>query len=235
MTTLDFTLRLALAILLGTAVGFEREWRHKSAGFRTTTLVCMGSCAFVMLSYFIGGDATGRIASYVISGIGFLGAGVIMKDGLSVRGLNTAATIWCSAAVGCIVGVGEYPEATIFSFSIILIHLVFRPISNQIGRFSFKNDMHEETEFLIKIKCREEVENKIRILLMQFINDHANIKLRSLSSDDEKDNPSFVFISAEVIGCSNEQDLIEQIAGKLTIEKDVQKVSWENIGSSDDS
>ena len=111
MTTLEFTLRLFTAFALGASIGFERQWRQKSAGLRTNTLVCLGSAAFVLLSIRIGGDATGRIASYIVSGIGFLGGGVIMKDGLTVRGLNTAATIWCSASVGALSALGLPFEA----------------------------------------------------------------------------------------------------------------------------
>ena len=234
MTTLEFALRLGLALSLGTAIGFEREWRQKSAGLRTNSLVCMGSCAFVLLSYKIGGDSTGRIASYVISGIGFLGAGVIMKDGLSVRGLNTAATIWCSGAVGSIAAAGLYAEAIIVAVAIMFTHIVLRPISANIHKVNFKKDNDSETDYLIKIKCKDEVENRIRILLMQFIESHSNLMLRSLSSDDENDNPAYVFITAELICSSNKQELVEQIAGRLTIEEKVQKVSWEILGSRSD-
>ena len=234
MTTLEFTLRLILALALGCAIGFEREWRQKSAGLRTNTLVCMGSCAFVLLSFHIGGDATGRLASYVISGIGFLGAGVIMKDGLSVRGLNTAATIWCSAAVGCIAALGLFAEATILAAAIMLTHKLLRPVGNRISQHNFKKDLDTETDYLIKIKCKDEVENRIRILLMQFIENHKNVMLKSLSSDDDKDQPNLVYISAEIICRTNQQELVEQIAGRLTIEEKVQKVSWEILGSRDD-
>ena len=80
-----FITRVALAFLLGAAIGVERQWRQKSAGLRTNTLVSIGAAQFVLLSFSIGGDATGRIASYIVSGIGFLGAGVIMKDGKSIQ------------------------------------------------------------------------------------------------------------------------------------------------------
>lgn len=82
MSVFEFAIRLFAALLLGAAVGVERQWRQKNAGLRTNTLVSLGAAAFVLLSIEIGGDATGRIASYVVSGIGFLGAGVIMKDDL---------------------------------------------------------------------------------------------------------------------------------------------------------
>lgn len=234
MTTLEFALRLGLALLLGTAIGFEREWRQKSAGLRTNALVCMGSCAFVLTSYHIDSGATGRLASYVISGIGFLGAGVIMKDGLSVRGLNTAATIWCSGAVGCLSAVGMYPEATIVAGAIMATHLFLRPLSNKINQLNFKSNSDSETDYLIKIKCKDQVENRIRILLMQFIESHKNLMLKSLSSDDDKDHPGLVYISAEIICSTNQQELVEQIASRLTIEEKVQKVSWEILGSRTD-
>ena len=144
MNLMNFTMQLGLAFLLGAAIGLEREYRQKSAGLRTNTLVCVGSAAFILMSYSIGGDAVGRIASYVISGIGFLGAGVIMKDGLSVRGLNTAATIWCSAAIGLFVGSGLSIEAVILTSIIMLAHLLLRPISNHIYRYSFKNKNHKD-------------------------------------------------------------------------------------------
>ena len=98
---------LATAFVLGTAIGFERQWRQRTAGLRTTVLVAVGSAAFSDLGMrLLGADGATRIVSYVVSGIGFLGAGVILKDGTNVRGLNTAATLWCSAAVGTFAGTG---------------------------------------------------------------------------------------------------------------------------------
>ena len=108
----DFMLRLGAALLLGGAIGFERQWRQKSAGLRTNTLVSLGAAAYILLSVYIngGGGDPGRVAAQIVTGIGFLGAGVIMKDGMNIQGLNTAATIWCSAAVGCLAGMGMFPK-----------------------------------------------------------------------------------------------------------------------------
>src|ERR1700694_1738480 len=113
LTTIEFTLRLALALILGGAIGVERQWRQRMAGLRTNTLVSLGAGIFITLAVKIGGDATGRVASYIVSGIGFLGAGVIMKDGVNVKGLNTAATLWCSAAIGSLSGMGYVSEAVV--------------------------------------------------------------------------------------------------------------------------
>src|SRR6202521_3118591 len=104
ISTLQFATRLALAIAMGATVGMERQWRQRMAGTRTNALVATGAAAFVMCGFQLGNDpaALGRIVSYVVSGVGFLGAGVIFKDAANVRGLNTAATIWCSAAIGAL-------------------------------------------------------------------------------------------------------------------------------------
>ena len=97
-----FSLRLGLALILGSFIGGERQWRHRTAGLRTHALVAAGAAMFVMLAVLTAGtaDASFRMAGQVVSGIGFLGAGVILRHGASVRGLNTAATLWCSAAIG---------------------------------------------------------------------------------------------------------------------------------------
>ena len=112
--TAEFFGRAAIALALGALIGIERQWRQRMAGLRTNALVALGSALFelfdVLLSGTPGTDPT-RIAAYVVSGIGFLGAGVILRDGINVRGINTAATIWCSAAVGVLAGAGFVIEA----------------------------------------------------------------------------------------------------------------------------
>lgn len=230
MSTLAFASRLLLALLLGASIGFERQWRQKSAGLRTNTLVCMGSAAFLLLSAEIGGSATGRVASYIISGIGFLGAGVIMKDGVSVRGLNTAATIWCSAAVGSMCGLGLYKEAVISTGAIILTHITLRPVGQILNRFSFAEIHQEEITYLLKVHCNAEVENHIRILLLQQLGNNDRLLLKSLSSDDDK-NSLDIIISAEIKSISHQDSSIERTASLLTIEEKVSKVSWTIIGS----
>ena len=127
MNTFEFTLRLSVAFCLGAGIGFERQWRKKNAGLRTNTLVCIGSAAFVLIAVRIGGDAAGRITSYIVSGVGFLGGGVIMKDGLTVRGLNTAATLWCSAAIGALCALGYSKEALITVFFIVSTNIFLSP------------------------------------------------------------------------------------------------------------
>jgi putative Mg2+ transporter-C (MgtC) family protein len=135
-------LRLVTALVLGACIGAERQWRQRAAGLRTNTLVCFGAAAFVDLAVTIAPGNT-QVIAYVVSGVGFLGAGAIMKDGGSVRGLNTAATLWCSAAVGACAGAGQTLDAIFVTTLLILINLVLRPLSWAIDQRSLASlDTH---------------------------------------------------------------------------------------------
>ena len=120
--------KLFLSCILGGLIGYEREARHKSAGLRTNILVCLGACLVMMISVRVSIGATAdaaRIAAQVVSGIGFLGAGAIMKEGLSVTGLTTAACLWVVAGVGLAVGLGFYAGALMTTFFVFLVLRVF--------------------------------------------------------------------------------------------------------------
>ena len=118
-----------ISIVAGLILGFEREMKDKSAGLKTITIICLGSTLFSIISYKLAGDGDPtRIASYIVSGIGFLGAGVIFKEGNNVNGLTTASIIWISAAIGMSIGFGQYFTAAIFllaCFGIIVSGSVF--------------------------------------------------------------------------------------------------------------
>src|SRR5437867_9732540 len=121
--------RLALAGLLGGFIGLERELRGYPAGIRTLALVALGACLFTDISRLLGGDD--RVAAQVVTGIGFIGAGVIFREGLSVRGITTAATIWAAAAVGMAVGIELYIVA-IFGAAIVFVVLESRPFTRRV-------------------------------------------------------------------------------------------------------
>ena len=132
MTNTEFTIRVLVALLAGFIIGFERQWHHKSAGLRTNTLVAVGSALYVLLSIMIihpNGDIT-RVIGQVVTGIGFLCAGVIFREGISVHGLTTAVTIWCSSAIGCLAAAGYFVETLISTFLILAINWVLKPIDN---------------------------------------------------------------------------------------------------------
>ncbi len=148
---LDISLRLLIAALLGAAIGFEREVHHP-AGMRTHLLVSLGSAAFSVLGiyFFVSTDGTtptdpSRIAAQIVSGIGFLGAGAILKYGTSVRGLTTAASLWATAAVGMAAGAGAWLIAVVTA---ILIVLSLGPLNVLIER----SHMREQASFRIRLR-----------------------------------------------------------------------------------
>jgi len=134
MTEFDYCISIIAALALGVLIGLERQWRHRLAGLRTTALVSLGSALFGsigVLDTWSGDDKT-RIAAQVVSGIGFLGGGIIMRDGHSIRGLNTAATVWCSAAVGLLCGMGRIRHATTAALLILAANVCLRPLVQKI-------------------------------------------------------------------------------------------------------
>jgi putative Mg2+ transporter-C (MgtC) family protein len=143
---LDTVVSYLTAFVLGTLIGAERQYRQRTAGLRTNALVALGSAAFVDLGQRLGGDVESiRVIAYVVSGIGFLGAGVIMKEGMNVRGLNTAATLWCSAAVGSIAGSDMIAEAVLLTVCVILVNTVLRPLVDAINRIPIEGRSVEAT------------------------------------------------------------------------------------------
>jgi len=130
MIPFEFIIRLLAASIAGGALGIERESSNKSAGLRTNMIVSVGAAIYVMISaVLLEGSTTGdpsRVMGQIVTGIGFLGAGVILHQGSSVKGLTTAATIWCSAALGCLAGFGMYWELAASTVLIIIINTVLR-------------------------------------------------------------------------------------------------------------
>ncbi|MDM1396782.1 MgtC/SapB family protein [Myroides odoratimimus] len=219
--------RLALAFILGALIGAERQVRQKSAGLRTNTLVSIGAAGFVLMAYTIGDMAVGRVASYVVSGIGFLGAGVIMKDGFSIRGLNTAATIWCSASVGSMCAVGLWIEAIAMTVLILLAHISLRPIGNMINKLSFESETDSaEVHYEIIVGCKEQVENHIRVMVLENLRAQKDLQLRSLKSTDNG-NPAFSYLKFEILCIGKKDDILEQITSKVSLEYGVSEVTWE--------
>src|SRR5882762_3736580 len=145
---LDTLVSLSAAFVLGTLIGAERQYRLRSAGLRTNVLVAVGAAAFVDLAMHLA-DADGavRVIAYVVSGIGFLGAGVIMKQGMDVRGLNTAATLWASAAVGSCAGADMIAQAAALTAFVIAGNTLLRPLVNAINRIPLDEKSSEATYY----------------------------------------------------------------------------------------
>jgi putative Mg2+ transporter-C (MgtC) family protein len=133
------TLNMLAAVLLGSIVGMERQARNRMAGVRTNALVALGAASFVTFAALFPTDGSPtRVAAQIVSGIGFLGAGMIFRDGLTVLGLNTAATLWCSAAIGMFCGAGALHLAGTLTGVLLFVNLFLRPIVNLLDRLVLK-------------------------------------------------------------------------------------------------
>jgi putative Mg2+ transporter-C (MgtC) family protein len=145
---IDTLISLTTAFVLGTLIGAERQYRQRTAGLRTNVLVAVGAAAFVDLAmHLAGADGAVRVIAYVVSGIGFLGAGVIMKQGMDVRGLNTAATLWASAAVGSCAGADLVAQAVALTVFVIAGNTLLRPLVNAINRIPLDEKASEATYY----------------------------------------------------------------------------------------
>src|ERR1700738_3973871 len=164
-STIQFALRLWSAIGMGAIVGLERQWRQRMAGTRTNALVAAGAAAFVMCGLLLDNDpsARGRIVSYVVSGVGFLGGVALFKDGANVRGLNTAAPIWCSAAIGALSGLGALNLALVLAFAVLLTNVVLRPLTYRLHPV-LPDANPIETLYEIRIACKPSAAAHIRAL-----------------------------------------------------------------------
>ncbi|MBO7456080.1 MAG: MgtC/SapB family protein [Paludibacteraceae bacterium] len=118
--------KIGMAIVLGYLIGVERELHGKVVGTRTVTLIAIGTTMYVLMSPTITGGDNSRVIAQVVSGIGFLGAGIIFKDGDTVKGLTTAATVWCAAAIGGLCGFGMFAEAVLGTIAIVAVNIFFR-------------------------------------------------------------------------------------------------------------
>jgi putative Mg2+ transporter-C (MgtC) family protein len=147
---LDTLVSLFVAFVFGTMIGAERQYRQRSAGLRTNVLVSVGAAAFVDLAnHLTGADGSVRVIAYVVSGIGFLGAGAIMKEGMNVRGLNTAATLWASAAVGSCAGADMVAQSAALTLFVLAGNTLLRPLVNAIDRIPLNAHSSEATYEII--------------------------------------------------------------------------------------
>ena len=181
MDLLDFATRIVVSILLGMFIGFERQLTAHPAGIRTNMLICLGSCMFLMFPMIMGSDDIQRVASYIVSGVGFLCSGVIFKENGTVKGLNTAATLWCTAAIGILSSSGMFSYAIIATIALLMANIVFRPISQKIDPLDSFNE--DESFYKINIVCPVEDELKIRSTILK----EAKASKLTLKELDTKD------------------------------------------------
>jgi putative Mg2+ transporter-C (MgtC) family protein len=210
---------------MGAIVGLERQWRQRMAGTRTNALVAAGASAFVMCAFMVRDASRGeaQIVSYVVSGIGFLGAGVIFKDAGGVRGLNTAATIWCSAAIGAISGLGNPLHALILATAVLSTNVVLRPLAYRLYPAQVAA-VEQEVTYVFELICRPEDEAHMRALMLQAMS-RSPLTLAGLRSEDIE-GTSRMRVTAQIKGLGRQDDALEQLVVRLSLEAGVSSVSW---------
>jgi putative Mg2+ transporter-C (MgtC) family protein len=228
MTSLSFLLDTAVALVMGVAIGAERQFRRHPAGLRTNALVCVGAALFVALPRLIGAaeDPT-RMAATVVSGLGFLGGGVILREGLNIRGLNTAATLWCSGAVGALSGAGFPLPALIGTVLILAINLGLQAPSRWIdSRRAGATDV--ETGYALRIECEEKQGSTVRAILVHYVNGDSEMSVQGVATVDAGP-PGQVAVTAEVVASEQKDREIQEIMSRLNIEPGVRAVSWKKV------
>jgi putative Mg2+ transporter-C (MgtC) family protein len=221
LTLGTFTLRVAVAFALGIAIGLERQWRQRMAGLRTNALVAVGAALFSSISILMDASANPtQVAAYVVSGVGFLAGAVIFKEGFSVRGLNTAATMWATAAVGTLCGSGFLAEGAVGAVMVLAANVLLRPIVQRINRQPF--DQSElSRSYTITVQTRSDQEEHIRGQVLQVIN-QLQLVMHELESRDLEDDR--VQIVAHVVARSDEP--VERAVGMLSLDSHVSAARW---------
>ena len=215
---------MSCAMVLGALIGSERQLRQRMAGLRTNALVALGAAGFVIFSQTVAGDASPtRVAAQVVSGIGFLGAGIIFRDGFTVSGLNTAATLWCSAGVGLLSGSGQWPLAALLTGHVVFINFGLRPVVRWLKRLAAQSDKAAR-QFRITLTCRADQEIQVRSLMVQAFA-LAGMHLGGLESGDA-DQANRVVVEALVTGQGATEAGLEQVVGRLSLDPSVSSVRW---------
>ncbi|WP_438484394.1 MgtC/SapB family protein [Streptomyces sp. S186] len=225
LTIVDFLVRLATGVACGALIGVERQWRARMAGLRTNALVATGATLFVLYSTAVGdsGSPT-RVASYVVSGIGFLGGGVILRDGAGVRGLNTAATLWCSAAAGVLAASGRLELAVLGTLAVLAVHLVLRPAGRLLDRApAAGSDPDAAVHATVHVVCERRAETHIRALLLQALTGSG---LTPVSLRARRDAEDTTGIRAAVTVSGAPAQALEQVIARLSLEPDVRDLHW---------
>lgn len=176
--------QVSISFLIGAILGIEREFRSKPAGFRTMILICVGSCLYTILSQQLGSAAsTDRVASNIVTGIGFIGAGVIFKEGISVNGLTTAALIWVTAALGMAVGYKSYPIAIVVTIIVVVVLFILEPVQRYIIKF------HKVKDYRIRLA---ENSAEFKKDLAQFIKNN-NLTFRPMKVVKENGDAIYIY------------------------------------------
>jgi putative Mg2+ transporter-C (MgtC) family protein len=215
---------LTAAFVFGTLIGAERQYRQRSAGLRTNALVAVGAAAFVDFGIRVGGAQSTEVMAYVVSGIGFLGAGAIMREGLNVRGLNTAATLWCSAAVGAASGAGLVAESALLTVFVIAGNTLLRPLVNRINRIPLDEEAGEAT-YEVRLSVASDEADEAREALIELL-EKASYPVADVESEERADDETEIV--ATLVATSVVPEELDAVVAALKKLPGVAHATWES-------
>jgi putative Mg2+ transporter-C (MgtC) family protein len=220
---IDTLVSLTTAFVLGTLIGAERQYRQRTAGLRTNVLVALGAAAFVDLAmHLTGAEGSVHVIAYVVSGIGFLGAGVIMKQGMDVRGLNTAATLWASAAVGSCAGADMVAQAVALTVFVLAGNTLLRPLVNAINRIPLDEKASEAT-YYFKLAVRAEALPTMRDQLVERL-ENANYPVADIEVVETGDD--LLEIVAKLVSTAVDPNELNAVVSDLQRQDGVRHATW---------
>lgn len=223
LTVADFALRLAVGLGCGAIIGLERQWQSRRAGLRTNALVATGATLFVLYAVATNDTSPTRVASYVVSGVGFLGGGVILREGFNVRGLNTAASLWCSAAVGVLAAGGHLLFALIGTGTVVGIHLLGRPLGHLIDRDNVVEEDEDDQPYQLQLVCRRKSEKYARAQIVQRTSSNDFV-LRGIHTGRAGEDS--VALTAYLLSGGHAPARLERLVAELSLQPGVQAVHW---------
>ena len=219
----DTLVSLSAAFILGGLIGFERQYRQRTAGLRTNVLVAVGAAIFVDMANRLGGaEGAVRVVAYVVSGIGFLGAGVIMREEGNVRGLNTAATLWASAAVGACAGADLILEALLGTLFVLAANTLLRPIVNNINRQPL-DVISSEVTYMVYVIARRHQQKAVLALLEAEL-ERSNYPARDL--DVHAFGQDEVEIEGTLVATSVDGDELDALIARISTSTLVVQAFW---------
>jgi putative Mg2+ transporter-C (MgtC) family protein len=219
----EFALRLGAGLGCGALIGVERQWQARRAGLRTNALVATGATLFVLYAVATNDTSPTRVASYVVSGVGFLGGGVILREGFNVRGLNTAASLWCSAAVGVLAAGGHLMFALIGTATVIGVHLLGRPLGHLIDRDNVVEEDEDDQPYQLQLICRPKSEKYARAQIVQRTSSNDFV-LRGIRTGRTEGDA--VSLTAYLLSDGHAPSRLEQLVAELSLQPGVQTVHW---------
>lgn len=216
---IDFIVQITICFLLSSCIGIERQFRRRLVGLRTIILVSIGAFLFVSFSYAFPKSDMTRVAAQVVAGIGFLGAGVIIKDNKSVKGLTTAATLWCAAAIGILCGANLLFEAAIGTLIVLFTNIVLRTVNSKINSLTGNINYNM---YSFNIICEEEGEKEVLKEIKNIVKKHESLINNIVTNEIENGN---IKIELSIIDSSNNDSVSNDIMQKLAGRKDISSIS----------